>query len=325
MASTVWKGYISFGLISVPIRLFVAAREQHVSFHQIHAVCGTRIKQQLFCPHCERVVERSELAKGYPVDKEHNVIVTPEELKSLEAESSETMQILQFVKLSEVDPLYYQTSYYSVAEDPGRRAYALIMQGMEHLQVGAIAKITMHQREQIVMIRPYGRGLVLHTLFYPEEVRELPEYGDQPQLELNKAEIDLAEQFMKSLVAPFHPDQYQDEYEHRVLELVESKQAGEAPPQAAPPRKMAPVIDLMEALKRSMAQQTGSHAGHANGSAHQEEAAEPAHASAAHRTSPRKSAAKTSSRTKTAHEPDSAEPPRKEPQRAATPRRRKAS
>ena len=102
MASTVWKGYISFGLISVPIRLFVAAREQHISFNQVHQVCGTRIKQQIYCPHCERVVERSEIAKGYPVDKENFVLVSNEELKALEAQSSETMEIVQFVNLPDV-------------------------------------------------------------------------------------------------------------------------------------------------------------------------------------------------------------------------------
>jgi DNA end-binding protein Ku len=134
MASTVWKGYISFGLISVPIRLFVAAREQHIGFNQIHQVCGTRIKQQIFCPHCERVVERSEIAKGYPIDKENYVLVSNEELKALEAQSSETMEIVQFVKLPEVDPLYYQTSYFSVAEDPGRKAYSLIHRGMADLK-----------------------------------------------------------------------------------------------------------------------------------------------------------------------------------------------
>lgn len=255
MASTVWKGYFSFGLISVPIRLYVAAREHHVSFHQIHAVCGTRIRQQLYCPHCERVVERSELVKGYPVDKENFVQVTNEELRALEAQSSETMEIVQFVKLPEVDPLYFQTSYFSVAEEPGRRAYALIRRGMEHLNVGAIAKITLHQREQIVMIRPYEHGLVLHTLYYPEEVRAIAEFENQPDVQVQKAEIELAEQFMKQLTAEFHPEQFHDEYEARVEQLIESKQ-GEAPaPAKQPKKKLAPVIDLMEALKKSMAQQ----------------------------------------------------------------------
>jgi DNA end-binding protein Ku len=257
MASTVWKGYVSFGLISVPIRLFVAAREEHVSFNQIHKECGTRVKQQLYCPTDQRVVERSELAKGYAVDKDTYVLVTEDELKSLEAESSESMEIQQFVQLDEVDPIYYQTSYYTVPEDPGRKAYALILQGMEQLKLGAIAKITLHQREQIVMIRPYHKGLVLHTLYYPAEVRDIAEYGhDSDELKLQKAEIDLAEQFMKQLTAKFDPDQFKDEYQTRVEELIERKEAGMVAKSDKQPKKhMAPVINLMDALKKSMEQQ----------------------------------------------------------------------
>jgi len=258
MASTVWKGYISFGLISVPIRLYVAARENHISFNQLHSMCGTRIRQQTYCPHCERVVERNEIVKGYPVDKENYVQVTSEELKALEAPSSETMEILQFVKLPDVDPLYYQTSYFSVPEEPGRRAYSLIRKGMDDLKVGAIAKITLHQREQIVMIRPFENGMVLHTLYYPEEIRAVAEFENQPEVSVQKAEVELAEQFMKQLTAAFDPDKFKDEYEGRVEQLIESKQ-GEAPaPAKQAKRKMAPVIDLMEALKKSMAQQGGA-------------------------------------------------------------------
>ncbi len=259
MASTVWKGYFSFGLISVPIRLYAAARESHVSFHQIHAECGTRIKQQVYCPHCERVVERSELAKGYPVEGGGNVQVTNEELRSLEPASSETMEIIQFVKLDEVDPLYFQTSYYTVAEKPGQRAYSLIFEGMGHLKLGAIAKITMHQREQIAMLRPYDKGIVLHTLYYPEEVREVAEFGDQESVKVLKAEVELAEQFMKQLTAKFDPSQFKDDYQTKVEELIERKAAGaeiEAErPQKKPPAK---VIDLMEALKASMARHGGT-------------------------------------------------------------------
>ena len=154
MASTVWKGYISFGLVSVPVRLYAAAREEHVSFNQIHEPCGARIKQQIFCPTCNRVVERSELTKGYQVDRDAYVLVNNEELKTLQAESSEAMEITQFVSLSEVDPIYYESSYYSAPEDPGRRAYGLLLQAMEKLNVAAIAKVTLNQREQIVLMRP---------------------------------------------------------------------------------------------------------------------------------------------------------------------------
>jgi len=252
MASTVWKGYISFGLVSVPVRLYAAARETHISFHQIHNVCGSRIKQQLFCPICERVVERNELSKGYPLDKDTNVLVTNEELKALEASSSEVMEIVQFVKLDEVDPIYFQTSYYTVAEDPGRRAYALMLQGMQQKKLAAVAKITMHGSEQIVLIRPYHRGLALHTLYYPAEVREVSEYGRDEQMTLQPAEVSLAEQFMQQLTGEFHPETFKDDYEEKVMKLIESKGAGMAQPEAAPRRRLAPVINLMDALKKSI-------------------------------------------------------------------------
>lgn len=257
MAATVWKGYVSFGLVSVPIRLFVAARESHISFHQIHEVCGTRIKQQLYCPHCERVVERSELVKGYPVDRDTNVIVTSEELKSLEAASSEVMEITQFVKLDDVDPLYYETSYYTVPEEPGRRAYALLLESMKKLNVAAVAKLTLHQREQMVLIRPYHKGIVLHTLYYPEEVRELSEYGKDENVQLQPQEVQLAEMFMKQLTGEFHPENFKDEYSSRVEQLIESKQAGQVAPEQAPKRKLAPVINLMDALKKSIEAREG--------------------------------------------------------------------
>jgi DNA end-binding protein Ku len=254
MASTVWKGYISFGLVSVPVRLYAAAREQHVSFNQIHETCGSRIKQQTFCPVCERVVERNELVKGYQVDRDSYVLVTGEELKTLEADSSEAMEIAQFVSLNEVDPIYYEASYYSAPEDPDRRAYGLLLQAMEKLNVAAIAKVTLHQREQIVLMRPYHQGIVLHTLYFPAEVREVAEYGKAENMTLQKPEIELAEQFIQQLTAQFEPEQYKDEYQQRVLDLVETKQAGQVVAGQAHKPKLAPVIDLMEALKKSIAE-----------------------------------------------------------------------
>jgi DNA end-binding protein Ku len=253
MASTVWKGYISFGLVSVPVRLYAAAREQHVSFNQIHEPCGSRIKQQTFCPVCERVVERNELVKGYQVDKDAYVLVTSDELKTLEADSSQAMEIAQFVSLSEVDPIYYESSFYTAPEDAGKRAYALLLQAMEKLNVAAIAKVTLHQREQIVLMRPYHQGILLHTLYYPAEVREIAEYGKSDNLTMQKPEMALAEQFIQQLTARFEPEQYKDEYQQRVLNLVETKRAGQGIVEQANKPKLAPVIDLMEALRKSIA------------------------------------------------------------------------
>jgi DNA end-binding protein Ku len=259
MASTVWKGYISFGLVSVPVRLYAAAREEHVSFNQIHEVCGSRIKQQIFCPTCNRVVERSELAKGYQVDRDAYVLVSGDELKTLEASSSEAMEISQFVSLNEVDPIYYESSFYSAPEDPGRRAYGLLLQAMEKMSVAAIAKVTMHQREQIVLMRPYNGGIILHTLYFAAEVRSIAEYGKSESMTLQKPEIALAEQFIQQLMAPFDPEQYKDEFQARVLALVETKRAGMVIADQPDKPRLAPVIDLMEALKKSIAERgTGS-------------------------------------------------------------------
>jgi DNA end-binding protein Ku len=254
MASTVWKGYISFGLVSVPVRLYAAARAEHVSFNQIHEPCGSRIKQQTVCPVCDRVVERNELVKGYQVDRDAYVLVSGDELKTLEADSSEAMEIAQFVSLSEVDPIYFESSFYSAPEDPGRRAYGLLLQAMEKLNVAAIAKVTLHQREQIVLMRPYHQGIILHTLYFPAEVRAISEYGKTENMTLQKPEIDLAEQFIRQLTAKFEPEQYKDEYQQRVLEMIETKRAGQVVAGEPHKAKLAPVIDLMEALKKSIAE-----------------------------------------------------------------------
>lgn len=254
MASTVWKGYISFGLVSVPVRLFAAAREEHVSFNQIHSECGGRIKQQIFCPQCDRVVERNELQKGYEVEKGAYVTVTADELKTLEAESSDVMEIQQFVSLEEVDPIYFETSYYSAAEESGKRAYNLLFRGMTREKLAAIARVTLSGREQVVLIRPYDEGLLLHTLYYPAEVREVGEYGHDTASEVPEAEIALAEKFMESLRAPFTPEQFQDNYKEKVLALIETKRAGQVPRPGAEKRRLAPVVDLMTALKQSLAE-----------------------------------------------------------------------
>lgn len=254
MASTVWKGYISFGLVSVPVRLFVAARDTHISFHMLHEACGTRIKQQLYCPHCERVVTRDEIVKGFPIDKTRSITVTDKELKELLPESSEVMEIVQFVKNEDLDPIYFETSYYSIPEPPGKRAYALLMKAMAEKKVVAVAKITLHQHERIVTIRPYDHGLTLHTLYYADEVREVPEYGQDTGVNINPKELQLAGQFVTELTQKFDPRQFKDEYEERVVQLIESKSEGKAAPAATKKPHLAPVVDLMEALQKSLAQ-----------------------------------------------------------------------
>jgi DNA end-binding protein Ku len=257
MAASVWKGSVSFGLVSVPIKLFAAARYSHISFHEVHRECGHRVQQQLYCPYDKRVVSRDEIVMGYEVDEDKMVIVDREELKKLQPASSSTMEILQFVKLSDVDPIFFETSYFSVPEEAGRRGYTLLLETMEEMELAALAQVTMHQRERTVILRPYRGGLTLHTLYYPNEIHDVAGYAKNNASNLKKPEIALAEQFAKGLVAPFRPEKYHDEYQERVKKLIESKEKGTAAPKLEKTTRLAPVVDLMTALKQSIANKGG--------------------------------------------------------------------
>jgi DNA end-binding protein Ku len=254
MAATLWKGYITFGLISIPIRLFTAARAEHTHFHEIHRACGTRIQHQLYCPYDERVVTRDEVALGCETDKDKYVLVEPSELIKIQPKSSKEMEILQFVKVAEVDPIYYETSYLAVPEEGGKKAYALLLKTLENMDYAAIAQMTLHQRERTVIIRPYNNGLALHTIYYPNEIHTAKGFEQMDLKEdLKKQEIVLGEQFARTLVKPFRPQEYRDEYQVRVQQLIASKSRGYAAPKPEQGKRMAPVIDLMSALKKSLA------------------------------------------------------------------------
>jgi DNA end-binding protein Ku len=254
MATSVWKGYLTFGLISIPIRLFSAARGERIGLNQLHSVCHSRIKMPLFCPVCNRMVERSEIVKGYEYEKDQYVLFDEKELDKIEPESARSMEILEFVKLDEIDPLYYDASYYITPEDEGRKAYQLLLDAMEETGYAAIAKITMHQREHIVVIRPRDNGMTMHTMFYTNEIRAVAEYGKRtPAAEPKEAEKKLASQLIESLAAKFEPEKYKDQYQESMKALIAAKQAGQEIAEA-PHAKMAPVIDLMEALKKSIAE-----------------------------------------------------------------------
>jgi len=256
MATSVWKGYLTFGLISIPIRLFSAARGERISLNQLHEVCHTRIKMPLFCPTCNRQVERSEIVKGYEYEKDQYVLFDEKELKKIEPESARSMEILEFVRLEEIDPLYYESSYYVTPEDEGRKAYQLLLDAMEESGYAAIAKITMHQREHIVVIRPRDTGMTLHTMFYTNEIRAVAEYGKRtPAAEPKEAEKKLATQLIESLAAKFEPEKYKDQYQESMQAMIAAKQAGQEVAEVQH-TKMAPVIDLMEALKKSIAEKS---------------------------------------------------------------------
>lgn len=253
MAATVWKGHLTFGLISIPIRLHSAARSERVSFNQLHKECHTRLKQPLFCPTCNRMVERTEIVKGYEHEKDQYVLFSDEEIEKIQPASARTMEILEFVKIEEVDPLHFDASYYALAEEAGRKAYHLLMKAMEQTGYVAIAKLCMHQREYTVIIRPRSGGLTLHTMYYVNEIRQVEEYGQPEKAEVKDQERKLAQQLIESLAAPFDPQKYRDEFQERQRALIEAKLQGKEVA-AAPQPQLAPVIDLMEALKKSLSE-----------------------------------------------------------------------
>jgi DNA end-binding protein Ku len=252
MAASVWKGYLTFGLVSIPIRLFSAARSERIGLNQLHKVCNSRIRMPLFCPTCNRMVERSEIVKGYEYEKDQYVLFSEEELEKIEPDSARTMEILEFVKVEEIDPLYFDASYYVTPEDEGKKAYDLLLKAMEDSGYAAIAKLSMHQREHIVVIRPRANGMTLHTMFYANEIRSVAEYDRTDKAEPKEQEKKLAMQLIESLATRFEPEKYRDEYQESMRAMIQAKQQGQDVAEAAHP-KLAPVIDLMEALKKSLA------------------------------------------------------------------------
>jgi DNA end-binding protein Ku len=237
----------------VPISLSPAARTERVSFHQLHKVCHTRLKQPLFCPHCNRIVDRSEVEKGYEYEKDQYIHFKPEEIKQIEPESAEAMQILEFVKLEEVDPIYFDASYYASPQEAGGHAYHLLVDAMKESGYAGVANVTMHNREYVVIIRARNNGLVLHTMFYPNEIRAAKDLGNRDKTEVKEQERTLALQLIENLAAPFKPEKYHDTYQEALANLIEAKTKGKAVT-TSPHRKMAPVIDLMSALKQSIKQ-----------------------------------------------------------------------
>jgi DNA end-binding protein Ku len=253
MAATIWKGYLTFGLISVPVRIYAAARTERIEFHLIHEKCGTRIKQQIYCPHCKKVVDRKELVKGHELDNGKFVVIEPGELDKVAPESSRAIEVMSFVHMDDVDPIYLDTSYYLVPEEEGEKAYYLLQKAMEDSGYAGVARLTMHEREHVVVVRPAMGGLVLHTIFYARDVRKVEGFGNKSRARLSDKELDMAKTFVKSLAGDFKLDQYEDTYRENVEKLIAAKAKGhtiEVEVTEAP----KPALDLMAALKASLEQ-----------------------------------------------------------------------
>jgi DNA end-binding protein Ku len=254
--ASLWTGFLTFGLISMPVRLFSGARGERISFHMLHRDDNTRVKQQLVCPADDKVVDRSEIVKGYEYRKGEYVIVEPEEIKKIEPRTAKAMEILEFVKAEDVDPIYFESSYYLMPEEAGRRPYALLQKALEDSGYFGIAKLTMHNREYTVILRPKDGGIMLHTMYYQDEIREVENFG-KIDVELKPAESKVAHQLIEALAADWEPQKYSDTFQENLKKLIQAHLEGKEVTPVEKPKKIAPVVDLMAALKESLAQTEG--------------------------------------------------------------------
>lgn len=243
---------ISFGLVSIPIKLYTATQSQSVGFNMLHADCGSRVKQQLFCPVHEQVIEREQTVKGYEFSKGQYVVFSNEELRKLEDEKTNSVEITEFVPAESVDFVQIEKTTYLGPDKGGHKAYNLLGHAMRHTGVVAIGRYNARGKSYVVMIRPYQKGLALHQLFYADEVRAFDDVDIGGDVRFSAAEQELAEKLIEQLRSEaFDPSHYRDGYSDRVREAAEQKAQGlEITTQ--PEQPPAQIIDLFEALKRSL-------------------------------------------------------------------------
>jgi DNA end-binding protein Ku len=252
MASTVWKGHIAFGIVSFPIKLHAAARSQTISFHYLHRSDHSRVKQVFYCRAEDHPVPRSELVKGFEYENDRYVVLDEKDLRHVEPSTARVMEILEFVPAAEVDPVYLDASYYVVPEGAGHRPYTLLFHAMRQTGYVALAQWTVHNREHLVLLRPGRWGLLLHTLYYPDEVRAEEEFHTEVA-QLPARELELAKLLMETLAANF-PAQYRDRYRENLRACIDAKIRGELVVAGTPEPAWAPVRDLVAALEASLAQ-----------------------------------------------------------------------
>jgi DNA end-binding protein Ku len=251
---SIGSGTISFGLVTIPVKMFTATSPAGVSFNMLHAKCGSRLRQQMFCPACNVVVERADTVRGYEFAKEQYVRIADQELKALEGEASKMIDIAEFVPLEKVDPIYFERTYYLGPDKGGEKAYRLLADAMAKSGRVALAKFVMRGKESLVLVRSAQDGLMLHTMYFADEVRDFSEIDKGQSAKIRGGEMELAQQLIDGLTNDdFKPDQYADEYRQRVLDMINRKVEGQEITAAAPAPPRAQVVDLMEALKESLA------------------------------------------------------------------------
>jgi DNA end-binding protein Ku len=253
---TIWNGSISFGLVNIPIGLALATQRSDIAFRTLHRECGTPIKQKRYCPLHERDVEADELVKGWEIAKGEYVLVEESDLEAVALQRSQSIEILRFVALQEVDPVFFDRTYYlaPASAAAARRPYVLLLRAMNDTGMAAIGKFVLWGKENLCLIRAHGDTLALETLFFAEDVRSRVEIEEAvAETEVKKTELELAKQVIASLVGEFDAAEFENEYRRDLRAMLEAKLAGQEVKRPEPAPE-TPVVDLMEALKRSVAE-----------------------------------------------------------------------
>jgi DNA end-binding protein Ku len=254
---TIWNGSINFGLVNIPIGLAVAQQRKDTAFRTLHLECGTPIKQKRFCPFHERDVEADELVKGWEFAKGQFVMVEESDLESVAVERSQSVDIVRFVPIEQVDPIYFDRTYYlaPAGAEAQRRPYVLLLRAMQDASMAAVGKFVLWGKENLCLIRPLGESLVLETLFFAEDIRPRAEIDEAvEETDVKDPELAMARQLVESLVGDFDPEDYENEYRNELRAMLEAKLAGKEITKPEPVAAEAPVVDLMDALKKSVAQ-----------------------------------------------------------------------
>jgi DNA end-binding protein Ku len=250
MPRSIWKGVISFGMISIPVRLFPATQAKDISFNQLHTECNSRIKYKKWCPTCDREVTDEEIVRGFQYEKDRYAVLTDEDLEKLPVASKHTIELAAFVKAEEIDPVHYEKSYYLEPEEAGLKPYALLLRALEEKGVAGVAKIALRNRESLCVLRPSGGALVLDTLYYADEIRTA-EKPQVPDVMVSKQELSMAHSLIDLLEEDFEPEKFQDEYRSALVALVESKKQGKKIV-SLPTRTGEKTPDLLSALKATL-------------------------------------------------------------------------
>lgn len=246
------KSVISFGLVSIPIGMYTATQDNDIHFNQLHKEDNTRIKYKKTCPHCGKEVTSEDIVKGYEYDKDHYVIITDDEVEKIKSEKEKSIQILHFAQLNQISPVYYEKTYQAIPEPGGEKAFELLRTALMEEQKIAIGKTVLGTKDTLMAIIPRENGMLISTMFYEDEVKELPKSYNKP--EVSQQELGMAKMLINSMDTPFDPEKYHDEYQVKLKELLEDKIAGK---EIVAAKDVAPnnVINLMDALKASIEQQ----------------------------------------------------------------------